>query len=184
MNQDYVCLEASLAESICAYFYRKHGYMVQPFGIETIVGNAFYFLDVKNHEDTKKKAMPIIHRCMTMPDFLVIKPSKNNGIQETYLVEAKYRTYKDYKEFQQAYIKDGDGELKKTATKYLNLWGTLYMFIIVKFAYNNSVHIYYDTAQNISDGYLHGLDYVDSTRKWINKEIREEIVAQCQKIFG
>ena len=38
MNQDYLSLDASLAESICTYFYRKHGYMVQPFGIEKIIG--------------------------------------------------------------------------------------------------------------------------------------------------
>lgn len=183
MNQDYLSLEASLAEAICAYFYRKHGYMVQPFGIETIVGNAFYFLDVKNHEDTKKKAMPIIHRCMTMPDFLVVKPSENNGIQETYLVEAKYRTYENFQEFKDA-IEKPDGYLRQIGKKYFDLWETLWLFIVVKFTYNNSVHIYYDTAYNLSQGLSpRKLEHKLYTH-WIKKEIREEIEIKCQKAFG
>ena len=182
MNQDYVCLEASLAESICTYFYRKHGYMVQPFGIETIVGNAFYFLDVKNHAETNDKASPIIKKYMTSPDLLVIKPSKNKAIEQTYLVEIKYRTLKDIDDFKKSF-QDEKGDLRHEAQKYLDNWGVVYMFIIVKFSKSKNVHVYIDTASNISKGFLRGIDHKDH-KKWIQPSIRKEIEAQCQKTFG
>lgn len=83
MKNKYNEYDYRVAETLVEVFFKKHGYLVQRYGVENVVGG-LEFMDSNNIEN--KDAQDVIKQIMTMPDLVLMKFSEPNKIKEVYLI--------------------------------------------------------------------------------------------------
>jgi len=104
--------KARIAESIVEVFFTKTNHLVLKYGVENSVNTITQI----NTECTNENAREVMSKIMTMPDFIVTKLEDDNHTKFVFLVEVKFRTFKNKKEFDK-HLQEG-GEIYEQAKKY------------------------------------------------------------------
>jgi len=164
-----------LAETVTEIFFKKHNYIVSKYGVENNIHFEFIKNKISDNQDTKE----VLSKIMTMPDFVIMDLNSQNEINQVYLVEVKYRTFKSYNEFKFSLEKYGD--IYKQAEKYRELWdGKIHIFLIANI--DNKITTYYDSANRIVDQkFIRRLD--KNNHIWIDKTILQEYNTYSERIF-
>ena len=152
---------------------------MQRFGIENTLGNSLSFVKrAISLEDSD--AIDSIKEFMSSPDLLVIKLNTKNEIVNSFMMDVKWREFKDKSDLLDSL---SNGDLNFQAKKYSRYWERSFLFLFAIFKETKEIKIYIinakDTAQEPielrKDTRFVWLDeneieilYKEATKYWIN----------------
>lgn len=174
---NYNSYNGRIAEVLAEVFFKKHGFLVQKYGIEHQVGIGLDLINstISNNPSIKT----IISKFMSMPDFTVIKLDKNRDLKSIFFIDVKYREYKNNEELNKALKKNG--ELHNQSEKYKNLWDvSVFIFLIAKI--EGKIFSCYDSVNNISnDNFIKPLK--KENYKWLDEKVLKEYNSKVINVF-
>lgn len=182
---DYNSYNGRIAETLAEVFFKKHGYLVQKYGVENQVGVGMDLIET--HGVTNERAKNVVKKFMSMPDFTVMKLDNTSKLENIFFIDVKYRTYNTDDDFKQSLRKGG--ELYNQAEKYKALWdGSLFIFLIVniknKDTNKHKIFTCYDSVNNITFNEKISLLKIESKNcKWIKRNLLREYNSTVKKIF-
>ncbi|RXK08034.1 hypothetical protein [Halarcobacter bivalviorum] len=174
---DYNSYDGRIAEILVETFLKKHGYLVQSYGVEHQVGLG---MDLINSTQVKNDNIKnIVTKYMSMPDFVVMKLCNNKNLEQIFFIDVKYRTFNSNNDFKEAISRNGD--LYNHARKYKELWdGKTFIFLIAKIG--NNVCSYYDSVNRITDHqFIRQLD--TNNNSWLDIELLYEYNEKVTSLF-
>lgn len=143
---EYEHYDGRIAETLAEVFLKRNDLVVQKFGAESLLGNSISFMERATVLESSI-AENTIKRFMTSPDLLVIKLNDDNEIINSYMMDVKFRSYKN----KQTFIKQisSDGELYSQAKKYNKNWDSVYLFLFLHLKDEKDVEIYFLSVEEI-----------------------------------
>lgn len=178
-NIEYEQYNGRIAETMAATFLKRNGLLVQRFGIENTLGNSLSFVKrAISLEDSD--AIDSIKEFMSSPDLLVIKLNTKNEIVNSFMMDVKWREFKNKSDLIDSL---SNGDLNFQAKKYSRYWERSFLFLFAIFKETKEIKIYIinakDTAQEPielkKDTRFIWLDeneieilYKEATKYWIN----------------
>lgn len=143
---EYEHYDGRIAETLAEVFLKRNDLVVQRFGAESLLGNSISFMERATVLESSI-AENTIRRFMTSPDLLVIKLNDYNEIINSYMMDVKFRSYKN----KQTFIKQisSNGELYSQAKKYNKNWDSVYLFLFLHLKDEKDVEIYFLSVEEI-----------------------------------
>ena len=143
---EYEHYDGRIAETLAEVFLKRNDLVVQRFGAESLLGNSISFMERATVLESSI-AENTIRRFMTSPDLLVIKLNDDNEIINSYMMDVKFRSYKN----KQTFIKQisTNGELYSQAKKYNKNWDSVYLFLFLHLKDEKDVELYFLSVEEI-----------------------------------
>lgn len=143
---EYEHYDGRIAETLAEVFLKRNDLIVQRFGAESLLGNSISFMERSTILEDNN-ASDTIRRFMTSPDLLIIKLNDENEIINSYMMDVKFRSYKN----RQTFLKQlsNGGELYTQAKKYNQNWDSVYLFLFLHLKEEKEVEIYFLPVEDI-----------------------------------
>lgn len=143
---EYEHYDGRVAETLAEVFLKRNDLVVQKFGAESLLGNSISFMERATVLESSS-AETTIKRFMTSPDLLVIKLNEENEIINSYMMDVKYRSFKNKHAFLKQISKNG--EIYNQAKKYHKNWDSVYLFLFLNLKDEKVVEIYILSVEDI-----------------------------------
>lgn len=174
---EYERYNGRIAETMAEVFLKRNGLLVQKFGIENTLGNSLSFMKrTMSLEDSE--AVDGIKEFMSSPDLLVIKLNGKNEIINSFMMDVKWREFRDEADLADSLL---DGDLNFQAKKYSRYWERSFIFLFAVFKRAKEIKVYIinakDTAQSLVELKR------DTKFAWLNEDEIEILYKEAAKYW-
>ena len=174
---EYERYNGRIAETMAEVFLKRNGLLVQKFGIENTLGNSLSFMKrTMSLEDSE--AVDGIKEFMSSPDLLVIKLNVKNEIINSFMMDVKWREFRDEADLVDSLL---SGDLNFQAKKYSRYWERSFIFLFAVFKGAKEIKVYIINAKDTAQSPVELKRDVKFT--WLNEDEIEILYKEAAKYW-